>query len=161
MSSVKDGRYAGTIVEGPEYETLFAFGGLCELADIKAIAKANEVCDLLGLDTISSGNVIGFAMRAYELGKIQSPFPIKFGDDEVTMKLLNLIAMREDIGNTLADGVRIASKSLGIQRNGPFIRCRGQRGGPSTFHGLRIRDEERLRPIHGQWQSCLRQGIGG
>ena len=115
MSSVKDGKYAGTIVEGPEYETLFAFGGLCELADIKAIAKANEVCDLLGLDTISSGNVIGFAMRAYELGKIQSPFPIKFGDDEVTMKLLNLIAMREDIGNTLADGVRIASKSLGIE----------------------------------------------
>jgi aldehyde:ferredoxin oxidoreductase len=114
MSSIKEGKYAGTVVEGPEYETLFAFGGLCELADIKSIAKVNEVCDLLGLDTISAGNTIGFAMRAYELGRIQSPFPIKFGDEEVTLKLLDMMAKREGIGNTLADGVRMASKSLGL-----------------------------------------------
>lgn len=115
MSSVKEGKYKGTVVEGPEYETLFAFGGLCELAEIKSIAKANEVCDLLGLDTITAGNVIGFAMRAYELGKIQSPFPIEFGDDDVTMRLLEMIAKREALGNTLADGVRMAARSLGLE----------------------------------------------
>lgn len=114
MSSVKDGKYAGTVVEGPEYETLFAFGGLCELADIKAVAKMNEACDLLGLDTITAGNTIGFAMRAYELGKIQSPFPIKFGDDEVTLKLIEMISRREGIGGTLADGVRMAAGNLGL-----------------------------------------------
>jgi len=115
MSSVKDGKYAGTVVEGPEYETLFAFGGLCELSDIKAVAKANETCDLLGLDTITAGNAIGFAMRAYELGRIQSPFPIKFGDDDVTLRLLEMISKREGIGGILADGVRMASKNLGLE----------------------------------------------
>lgn len=115
MSSVKDGKYEGSIVEGPEYETIFAFGGLCEIADMKALAKINEVCDLLGMDTITAGNVIGFAMRAYELGRLDSPIPIKFGDDEVVLKLIGMIARREGLGNVLADGVRAAAKRLGAE----------------------------------------------
>jgi len=115
MSSVKEGKYKGTVVEGPEYETIFAFGGLCEIADIKAIAKINEVCDNLGIDTITSGNVIGFAMRAYELGRLNSEFPMKFGDDEVVLKLLDMIARREGLGNVLAEGVKSASQILGLE----------------------------------------------
>ncbi|MBM4237260.1 MAG: aldehyde:ferredoxin oxidoreductase, partial [Euryarchaeota archaeon] len=114
MSSVKDGKYRGVTVEGPEYETIFAFGGLCDIGDIKAIAKANEVCDRLGLDTITAGNVIGFAMRAFELRKLDSSFPIRFGDEEVAMKLLEMIAQRQDLGDILADGVRAAAKTLGL-----------------------------------------------
>lgn len=115
MSSVKEGKYKGTVVEGPEYETIFAFGGLCEIADIKAIAKINEVCDNLGLDTITSGNVIGFTMRAYELGRLNSEFPVKFGDDDVVLKLLNMITKRKGLGNVLAEGVKSASKTLGLE----------------------------------------------
>lgn len=115
MSSVKDGKYKGTVVEGPEYETIFAFGGLCEIADIKSIAKINELCDELGLDTITAGNVIGFAMRAYEMGRLNTEFSIKFGDDEVVLRLLNMISNREGLGNTLAEGVKRASEILSLE----------------------------------------------
>lgn len=115
LSSVKDGDYKGTVVEGPEYETIFAFGGLCELADISAVAKANQLCDLLGIDTITAGNVVGFAMRAVELERMELDFPLRFGSAESTFKLIRMISYREGIGDTLADGVRQASEKLGLE----------------------------------------------
>jgi len=115
MSSVKEGEYQGTTVEGPEYETIFAFGGLCEIGDIAAIAKINEVCDRIGVDTITAGNVIGFAMRAYELGRMKADFPIEFGDDKAVLKLLDMISRREGIGEVLSLGVREAASRLGLE----------------------------------------------
>lgn len=115
LSSVKQGDYEGTEVEGPEYETLFAFGGLCELADIRDVAKVNEICDRLGMDTITGGNVIGFAMRAYELDRLGSDFPIEFGDTEVTLRLLDMIAHRKGLGDDLAEGVRGAGERLDLE----------------------------------------------
>lgn len=115
LSSVKEGEFKGTVVEGPEYETIFAFGGLCEIADIRAVTKANEICDLLGLDTITAGNVVGFTMRANELDRLELGFPIDFGSAEDTFKLLRMISYREGIGDILADGVMRASEFLDLE----------------------------------------------
>jgi aldehyde:ferredoxin oxidoreductase len=65
-STVKDGHYKGSAVEGQEYETVAMLGSNCAIGDIRTIAKANLLCDELGIDTISMGNVIGFTMECYE-----------------------------------------------------------------------------------------------
>ena len=96
-------------VEGPEYETIFAFGSLCYNSDIESIIKANDLCDRYGMDTISAGNVIAYYMACCEKNGIGS---IKFGDSEAILDLLKKIAFRDGIGNVLAEGVARASKVL-------------------------------------------------
>jgi aldehyde:ferredoxin oxidoreductase len=64
LSTVKSGRHKGLKIEGPEYETIFAFGGLCEVDSIEDIAYLNDICDRLGMDTISAGNLVGLAIEA-------------------------------------------------------------------------------------------------
>lgn len=117
VSEIKTGPYAGTVVEGPEYETLFAFGSLCENDDLESITKANEICDRLGIDTISAGNVIAFAMECYELGLITKEENqgenLTFGNQEAIISVLRKIACREGIGDILAQGVRKAAKIIG------------------------------------------------
>lgn len=117
MSKVETGPYAGTEVEGPEYETLFALGSLCGNDSIESIAKANEVCDRLGIDTISVGNVLAFAMECYERKIITRQdtegVELTFGNNEGTIATLKRIAYREGFGNVLAEGVRKASQSIG------------------------------------------------
>ncbi|MFC1820319.1 aldehyde ferredoxin oxidoreductase N-terminal domain-containing protein [Thermodesulfobacteriota bacterium] len=63
LSTVKEGRHAGLKIEGPEYETIYAFGGLCEVDRIEEIMFLNDICDRLGMDTISAGNLVAFAME--------------------------------------------------------------------------------------------------
>ncbi len=116
LSKVERGPYAGTEVEGPEYETLFAFGPLCENANLESIAKANELCDRLGLDTISSGSAIAFAMECYGRGLLTKEdvgLELKFGDHEAIVALLKKIAYREGFGNVLAEGVKRAAEAIG------------------------------------------------
>ncbi len=117
LSVIETGPYAGTVVEGPEYETLFAFGSLCENDSLESIAKANEICDRLGMDTISAGNVIAFAMECYEKGLITKEDTkgenLAFGNHEAIMSVLRKIAYREDIGDILAEGVGQAAKIVG------------------------------------------------
>jgi aldehyde:ferredoxin oxidoreductase len=117
LSVLDGGKYAGTIVEGPDYETIFALGSLCGNEDIEAIAKANEVCDRVGIDTISAGNIVAFAMDCYDRGIINSNdtygMELRWGDGDATVKLLEKIAKREGIGNVLAEGVKEAAKIIG------------------------------------------------
>lgn len=116
LSFVKDGPYAGTIVEGPEYETTCLLGSNCGVDDLKTIARANLLCDDLGLDSISTGNVISFAMECYERGlltKGQTDLKLNFGNKEAVLELVKKIAEREGIGNFLAEGVRRAAISIG------------------------------------------------
>jgi aldehyde:ferredoxin oxidoreductase len=115
VCEVKEGPYSGVKVSGPEYETIFAFGGLCEISDIKAICKINDLCDRYGLDTISTGNVIAFAIEAYKRGKLKTEFPLDYGDPETIISLIELIAKREGIGNILAEGVKKASEKLSLK----------------------------------------------
>jgi len=104
-------------VEGPEYETLFALGSLCENDDLESIAKANEICDRLGIDTISAGNVIAFAMECYEKRIITKEdtwkVDLTFGNHKAIITALKKIAYREGFGNILAEGVRKASEIIG------------------------------------------------
>ncbi len=117
VSEIKEGPYAGVVVEGPEYETLFAFGSLCGNDSLDSIAKANEVCDRLGMDTISAGNVIAFAMQCYEKGLITKEDTkgenLMFGNHEAIISVLSKIAQREGIGEILAQGVRKAARIFG------------------------------------------------
>lgn len=117
VSEIKTGLYAGTVVEGPEYETLFAFGSLCGNDSLDSITKANEICDRLGIDTISAGNVIAFAMECYERGLITKEKTqgenLTFGNQEAIISVLRKIACREGIGDILSQGVRKAAKIIG------------------------------------------------
>jgi aldehyde:ferredoxin oxidoreductase len=117
ISRVETGAYAGTEVEGPEYETLFALGSLCGNSNLDSIAKLNEICDRFGMDTISAGNVLAFAMECYEKGLITQEdtdgLALTFGNHEAMITALTRIAFREGFGKVLAEGVRRASQVIG------------------------------------------------
>ena len=113
----RSGPYAGVMAEGPEFETLYSFGGETGVDNMDAIIAADRLADELGLDTISAGVVIGFAMELYEKGIIEAAdtggIELKFGNHQAMVELLGLIARREGIGALLADGVRIAAQKIG------------------------------------------------
>jgi aldehyde:ferredoxin oxidoreductase len=102
---------------GPEYETLAALGSNCGIDNLKTIAKGNELCNAYSLDTISTGSVIAFAMECFEKGLLSCQdtggIELRFGNDEVIPKLIELIARREGIGDLLAEGVAQMSKKIG------------------------------------------------
>jgi aldehyde:ferredoxin oxidoreductase len=78
LSTVKEGRHKGLQVEGPEYETIYAFGGLCEIDSIEEIIYLNDICDRLGMDTISAGNLAALTIEAARQGRIDHA--IDYGD---------------------------------------------------------------------------------
>lgn len=103
-------------VEGPEYETIALLGGNCSLDKIEEVAYANYICDQLGIDTISGGAVVSFAVECFEKGLLsetQIGRKIAFGDLESIVYLLEKIATREGIGDLLAEGVRTAAARIG------------------------------------------------
>ncbi len=113
MGRVKGGRHKGMELEGPEYETIYAFGGLCMIDSIEEIAFLNRLCDSLGMDTITTGNLCAFAMEAYSLGK--SDFEIRYGDVENTENLIRMIAGKQGIGEILAKGIVPAARHWGME----------------------------------------------
>lgn len=113
MTVVREGRHAGLKLEGPEYETIFVFGGLCMIESIEEIVHLNDICDRLGMDTITAGNLCAFTMEASERGKIKEE--IAYGDADAVAVLLCKIARREGIGKILADGIRPAAKAWGLE----------------------------------------------
>ena len=90
--------------EGPEYESVWAFGAHLGASDLEAATEANYACNELGLDTISTGGVIGCAMELHEKGAF--PFELKWGESSNLVKLVNDIAYKQGIGNELALGTR-------------------------------------------------------
>ncbi|MBW1790045.1 MAG: aldehyde:ferredoxin oxidoreductase, partial [Deltaproteobacteria bacterium] len=113
LSTVKEGRHAGLKIEGPEYETIYAFGGLCEVDSIEEIAYLNDVCDRLGMDTISAGNLAAFAIEASRLGKIE--YDIDYGGTDRIAELLEDMAYRRGVGDTLANGIRAAARAWDME----------------------------------------------
>jgi aldehyde:ferredoxin oxidoreductase len=107
---VKNGKYAGTVVEGPEYESCAMLGSNVGIDDFAAILSANQLCDELGLDTISAGNLVGAVIEGYEKGIISladlGGHEITWGDDDAILNLIRMIANREGIGDIIADGAR-------------------------------------------------------
>ncbi len=105
-------------VEGPEYETNGMMGSNLGIGDIEDIAKANQLCDELGLDSISTGGVIAWAMECYEKGILDREqtggLDLRFGNAEAVFPLLERIAHREGwLGNLLAEGVKRAAAEVG------------------------------------------------
>jgi aldehyde:ferredoxin oxidoreductase len=95
-----------------EYENVFALGPLCGVSDPDAVLAASGRCDELGLDTISAGGTIAWAMECVERGLVDEPW-LRFGDAEALLRVLDLIGAREGIGALLAEGSRAASKVVG------------------------------------------------
>jgi len=116
-AKVGKGMFKGAATEGPEYETLGMCGSNCGIKNIEPIVKFAEDCDRLGLDTISAGNVTAMAFHLYEKGIITKKdtggLELKWGNEAAYAKMPAMIANREHIGNTLADGAKRAGKKIG------------------------------------------------
>jgi aldehyde:ferredoxin oxidoreductase len=116
---VKEGPFAVPEGPGPEYETIVAFGTLIGSIDLAAACKAGHVCNELGMDTISAGGTIAWAMEAFEKGDLMladtDGIPLKWGDMETVIDVvLPKIAGREGrLGKLLADGSVAAAKKIG------------------------------------------------
>ncbi|TFH07283.1 MAG: hypothetical protein E4H14_08860 [Candidatus Thorarchaeota archaeon] len=114
---IEDPSCPGSEVESTiEYETLGLCGGNLGISDPVVVLQLNFLADDLGLDTISAGSAIGFAMDAFEkdiLTEDEIGFPLRFGDGEAAIKIMRKIAYRDGIGDTLANGVRLAAKEIG------------------------------------------------
>jgi aldehyde:ferredoxin oxidoreductase len=105
--SLKEGRYKGTIGEGPEYASIGSLGTKLGNIDLENIIYATELCNRYGLDTISTGSYIAWAMELYQRGLINKEWteiPLNWGDGESILELIHQIAKRKGFGNTLAEG---------------------------------------------------------
>lgn len=112
--------------EGVEYESLASLGANCGITDVETIIKANDLCNVLGLDTISTGSVIAFAMECYEkkiLTKNDTGgLDLNFGDIGAEIELIKRIAKRRGLGDLLAEGVRRAAKVLGARKKAIHVK---------------------------------------
>lgn len=115
---------------GPEYETLGAFGSMCGVDNLVAVAKAHEICNATGLDTISAGVTVAFAMECFENGIITladtDGIDLRFGNADAMVKVLQKIVDREGIGDLLAKGTLAAAKALGRGAEEFAMQVRGQ-----------------------------------
>lgn len=115
VTAVEDGQFSGR-GEGPEYETIWAFGADVGVNDLSAVAKANYICNELGMDTISAGATIACAMELFEVGALTEKevgCQLRFGDAEVLVDMVTRIGNREGFGDVLAEGSARVSEKYG------------------------------------------------
>ncbi len=114
---VKGGKYPLKESHKPEYETISAFGSIILNDDMESILKANDMCNRAGMDTISAGATIAFAMECYENGLISKEdsdgIELKWGDSDAVLNMLDRMIKREGFGDALADGCKAAAKKIG------------------------------------------------
>ncbi len=114
---VTEGPYAPMDCEGPEYESIGTLGGLCLVDDLVAISKANQLCNQYGLDTISTGGIIAFAMEAYEKGilttKETDGVELTWGNGKALVEMVHKMGKGEGIGQLMTEGVRKMAEVLG------------------------------------------------
>ena len=96
LTEVKEGRHKGLRVEGPEYETIYAFGGLCMVHEIEEIVYLNDICDRLGMDTISAGSLCAFAIEASEMGRIKEK--VTWGEVDKILKFYLIFRPEKELG---------------------------------------------------------------
>lgn len=125
VSEVRAGRHACRSA-GPEYETIDALGPNCLCADLEALLHANALCNELGLDTISVGATIAFAMECHERGLLDDPeLDLSWGTPETVVGLVERIARREGLGEMLGAGVRAAAESIGPEATPYALHVKG------------------------------------
>ena len=102
---------------GPEYETIAALGSNCGINNLKALARAHQLCQMYSLDTIAAGVTVSFAMECFENGLLTTKdtggLELRFGNADAMLKLLELIGRREGIGDLLAEGTKRAAAQIG------------------------------------------------
>jgi len=113
MATIDQGRHRGLVIEGPEYETIYAFGGLCMIDQIEEIAYLNDICDRMGMDTITAGNLCAFTIEAVRRGRLD--YDIDYGEVDKIALLLERIARREGIGDVLAEGIAHAAATWQLE----------------------------------------------
>jgi aldehyde:ferredoxin oxidoreductase len=126
---VDEGPYKGTKMEGPEYETIGLLGSNLEIDYLPAVLKANYLCDDLGMDTISAGNVVGFVMECMDKGiltlKDTDGLDLTFGNYQAAVDLMEKIAYRKGFGDFCAEGVRNMARSIGRDSEDFAIHAKG------------------------------------
>lgn len=100
-------------MDGPEYETLYALGGIFGITNLNGIVYLNYLADAYGMDTITLGNVLGFMVEASKRGKVD--IRIEYGDIKSAIDIIKMIAYRRGIGNIFADGVAAAARRLDLE----------------------------------------------
>jgi len=120
LSRVKEGRHKGLCIMGPEYETIYAFGGLCMVRSIEEIIHLNDLCDRLGMDTITAGNLVAFAIEASRRKKIRER--LDYGDVDGITRVLEKIARQEGIGRILSQGIRHAATAWEMEKEAIHVK---------------------------------------
>jgi aldehyde:ferredoxin oxidoreductase len=141
---VKEGIYAGTIGE-PEYETNYALGSNCGNKYAEAIVKADLLCDDYGMDTLSTGLTISFAMECYEKGIFSKDdtdnIDLRFGNYEAIIDLIERMTFRKGLGDMLAEGTRRVSKKIGKKSEDFAMQVKGMEFAawmPSGMKGMAL-----------------------
>ena len=144
LYKVGEGQYA-TAGEGPEYETVSALGSKCGNGDFESILHANTLCNQLGMDTISTGNVLAWTMECYEKDILSKEdldgLDLRFGNAEAMVEMIKKIAARDGLGDVLAEGAYRAAQQLGgdafvVHGKGmdyPAVDTRGTKGMALSF----------------------------
>jgi len=115
---------------GPEYESIATLGSYCGICDLVAVAKANELCNKYGMDTISCGATIAWAMECFENGLLTledtGGIELRFGNAEAMVEMVEMIARREGFGDILAEGSAKAAARIGRGSEHFLITSKGQ-----------------------------------
>jgi aldehyde:ferredoxin oxidoreductase len=142
---IEDGPYAMEKSAGPEYETMAMLGSICLVDNLEAICKANELCNRLGIDTISAGAAIAFAIEARERGLISDDqaggVALEWGSGEALVEMIKQIGERRGLGRLLGEGVKRASAELGPQSTDFVLEVKGMEPpahDPRAFFGNAI-----------------------
>lgn len=126
---------------GPEYETMAALGSNCGVKDLTLICKANELCNKYGMDSISTGAVISFAMECYDKEYITREhtggLDLQFGDGNLVLDLIQLIACRDGFGDWLAEGTVALAKRIGNNSERLLMQVKGQ---DAPMHDPRLKN---------------------
>ena len=130
---------------GPEYETLASLGSNCGVSDLKAICKANELCQRYTIDTISTGTTISFAMECFEHGLLTTKdtggLDLSFGNAESVLKMVELIGEKQGLGALLAEGTKRAAQKIGNGAEAFAVHVKGQE---VPMHDPRLKRGEAL-----------------
>jgi aldehyde:ferredoxin oxidoreductase len=132
-NAVKEGPLAGLEIDGPEYETIYAFGGLCEISDWTQVMRMNDICDRLGMDTMSAGNLAALAIEACQQGRLD--IGLEYGDADGVAEFLGRMARREGVGDLFADGILAVEKELGLE--GVAVHVKGME--PAGYDARKLR----------------------
>ena len=142
IGAVRSGKYKGTITDIIEYESAALMGSNLDISDIRAVAHLTKLCDLYGMDSMSCGNIIGFAMEACERGLIQPPkgINLSFGNIDAAEYLIHAIAGRKgELGMLLSKGVKQASEEIGTTAIDLAVHAKGLESpawGPRGVSGM-------------------------